>query len=119
MKIYRKNELVRMENPTPGERGRQVILTEEQNAKAMGGHFSILPPGRMLPLHYHEKRESLIILVSGEAVEIAEGQEYVVQAGDVIYIPPIEKHKIENRSNQEVRYLEFFTPTKVDFIEVK
>ena len=71
-----------------------------------------------MPYHYHEKRESLIFIISGEAVEIAGGKEFPVKAGDVIYIPAVEKHKIVNRSDTDVRYLEFYTPIKRDFIEV-
>lgn len=45
MKIYRPEELIRIENPTPEVRHRLKILTEEANAKALAGHFSILFPG--------------------------------------------------------------------------
>jgi len=44
-------------------------------------------PGSGPPYHYHEKRESLILAVSGEAAEILEGKEIPIKAGDVIYIP--------------------------------
>lgn len=118
MKIYRTEELNRIENPTPGVRHRLQILTEEQNAKALAGHFSILSPEGDVPYHYHEKRESLIFLIAGDVIEIVEGKEYPVTAGDMIFIPAGEKHKMENRSDRDARYIEFFTPIKRDFIEV-
>jgi len=64
-----------MKNPTPGQRYRNEILTAEHQAKDLGGILSVLAPGTSPPYHYHEKRESIIIAISGEAVEILEGKE--------------------------------------------
>ena len=49
----------------------------------------------------------------------AEGSD--VKAGDVLYIPPGEKHQTINRSAKDFRYLEFYTcpPIGADFVEVK
>jgi len=121
MKIFRSSEYVEMKNPSPGQRHRSDILTGEQGAKDLGGILGILAPGTSPPYHYHERRESIIIAISGEAVEILEGKETPIKAGDVIFIPPGEKHTTVNRSGREFRYLEFFTcpPARKDFIEVK
>lgn len=118
MKIYHPEELLRIENPTPGMRHRLKILTEEQDAKALAGHFSILFPGGSVPNHYHEKRESLIFLIAGELTETIDGKEFPLKTGDVIYIAAGEKHKMENRSDRDARYIEFFTPIERDFIEI-
>jgi quercetin dioxygenase-like cupin family protein len=121
MKIYKTEEYCRMKNPSPGERYRAEILTEQDQAKDLGGIFVVLVPGSGPPYHYHENRESIIIALSGEATEILEGKEIPIKAGDVIFIPPGEKHTTVNRSQKEFRYLEFFThpPTGKDFLEVK
>lgn len=118
MKVFHTEEMIQIENPTPGVRHRLKILTEEQNAKALAGHFSILFPGGNVPNHYHEKRESLIFLIAGELMEILEGKEIPLKAGDVIFIPAGEKHKMENRSDRDARYIEFFTPIQSDVIVV-
>ena len=119
MKIFHKEELSKIKNPTPGARHRLNVLTEEDQAKALAGHFSILFPGGDVPLHYHAKRESLIFLMEGEIIEIVDGKEFPVKAGDVVYIGAGEKHKMVNRTDKEVRYIEFFSPIDQDFIEVK
>jgi quercetin dioxygenase-like cupin family protein len=118
MKILRSEELMGIVNPTPGVRHRLNVLTEEDNANALAGHLSILSPGGDVPYHYHEKRESLIFLFDGELVEIVDGKEFPVKAGDLIYVAAGEKHKMENRSAREARYIEFFTPIVKDFITV-
>ena len=121
MKIFRTKEYCQMANPPPGERYRAEILTRENQAKDLGGIFVVLVPGSGPPYHYHEKRESIIVAISGEATEILEGKEIPIKAGDVIFIPRREKHTTVNTSHREFRYLEFFTcpPAGSDFLEVK
>ena len=119
MELIRTEEMVQVVNPTPGERYRKDLVTPEQGAKHLGGFLCVIPVGGEMPYHYHEKRESLLYIIKGEGVEIVEGEEHPIKAGDVLYIPTTEKHKIVNRSDGDLRYVEFFTPTDEDFIVVK
>ena len=121
MEIFKIEEFIKMENPTPGKFSRQEILTNEHKAKDLGGIFGLLVPGSQVPYHFHRKRESVIIAISGEATEIVEGKETPVKATDVLYIPAGEKHMVVNRTDKDFRFLEFFTypPVAADFIEVK
>ena len=121
MKLFKTEEYLDMANPNPDDSYRPEILTQEHNTKNLGGMFGLLPPGTQVPYHYHENRESIIIVIAGEGVEIIEGVENPVKAGDVLYIPPLEKHTIINRSDKDLRYLEFYTcpPVTADFHEVK
>jgi uncharacterized cupin superfamily protein len=121
MKVFKTDDYIRMPPPTPGEAYKPEILTSEQGAKSLGGLFGLVPPGTPGVYHFHRNRESVIIIVSGEATEIVEGKEISVKAGDILFIPSGEKHALENRSNRDVRYFEFFThpPVKADFVEVK
>ena len=110
MEIFKTEAFMQMANPTPEEIYRLDLLIPEKGAKALGGFLVIIPPGGEMPYHYHEKRESLIFLIKGEAIETVEGEVYHVKSGDVLSIPAGEKHKIENRSDKDLRYLEFFYP---------
>jgi mannose-6-phosphate isomerase-like protein (cupin superfamily) len=110
-----------MENPTPGKIYRSELLTHEDRAKDLGGIFGLLPPGIAGVLHYHKKRESILFIISGEGVEIVDGKEVPIRAGDVLFIPPEEKHTVVNRSDKDIRYIEFFTypPGPADFVVVE
>lgn len=94
-KLYRSNEYIDKENPTPGQRYRTEV-----------------------PYHYHAARGLLTYIVSGEGIEKIETEEFPVKAGDVLFIPANKRHTIMNRSNKDLRYLEFYPPIERDFIEV-
>ena len=70
------------------------------------------------------KIKSLIDLLERSSLselEIVEGEEILFKAGDIIFLNTGEKHMTLNRSDNDFRYLEFFTcpPVTADFIEVK
>lgn len=121
MKMFKTKEYLNMANPNTDNFFRQEILTEAHNTKNLGGMFGLLPPGMQVPYHYHENRESVIFVIAGEGIEVVEGEEKPIKAGDVLYIPPMEKHTTINRSDKDLRYLEFYTcpPVSADFHEVK
>jgi quercetin dioxygenase-like cupin family protein len=123
-KLFKAGEFIKMTSPTPAELYRSEVLTDEDGAKNLGGIFGIMPPaapGAKPPYHYHKNRESVIMVVSGEATEMLEGQAIPLKTGDVIFIPPMVKHTIMNNSGKDFRYIEFFTypPVRADFFPVK
>ncbi|MBT5331912.1 MAG: cupin domain-containing protein [Porticoccaceae bacterium] len=114
---FNVDEYLAMENPNGDEFFRADILTEDKEIYDMGGLFAILPAGNEVPYHYHEERESVIFAIAGEAIQVMEGEEFDFVAGDIIVIPPQTKHQTINRSNEQFRYVEFFTnpPVMSDF----
>ncbi len=120
MKRFKTEDYVRMENPTQGKSFRPEILTAEHGAKDLGGMFGLLPPGTQVPYHYHNKRESVITIISGNGIEVMDGEEIPISAGDVFFIPAGVKHTTINNSEKDLRYLEFYTqpPVGSDFVEV-
>ena len=121
MKIFKFEDYLKSENPTAGEIYRPEILIDKDGAKDLGGIMGLLPAGKQIPYHYHKSRESVLIAISGEAEEIVEGKDYPFKAGTVFHIAAGEKHMTVNRSDQEFRYLEFYTcpPLDADFVEVR
>jgi quercetin dioxygenase-like cupin family protein len=118
MKLFKTGEYISLQNPTPYQPYRPEILTTEHGAKSLGGMFGLLIPGSQVPYHSHKNRESIIFAISGNAIEVIDGQETPITAGDVLFIPPGEKHTTINRSEKDFRYVEFFTcpPITADFV---
>ena len=121
MEIFKLEEFIKTENPNPCTRFRIEYLMGGKNVENLGGLFGLLPPGVGAPYHFHNKRESVIIPIRGEAIEIVEGKEFPIKANDILYIPAGEKHTTVNRTDKDFLYLEFHTypPVEADFIEVK
>jgi|OpeIllAssembly_1097287.scaffolds.fasta_scaffold2715384_1 quercetin dioxygenase-like cupin family protein len=121
MKHFKTSQFLSTENPNPRERYRVEILTSEHSFKDLGGLLGVLPAGCSIPYHFHKERESVLMALSGEAIEIVEGEELRLREGDVICISAGEMHGLKNTSNKEFRYIEFFTypPASADFIELK
>lgn len=114
MKIFDSAEYSKKENPTIGKTYKTDILSE-LNAESLCGVFTIVMPGdKGGAYHYHEKREHLIFIIKGEGVEIVEGEEFSVKAGDVIYVPAKVKHTLINKSDKELRYLGYCSCTPGD-----
>ncbi|MFC2007718.1 cupin domain-containing protein [Chloroflexota bacterium] len=111
MEIFKIEEYLKMENPTPGTPLRRHFLTAEQKAVNIGGLCVVLAPGEQVDYHYHEGREAIFIAISGEGTEIIEGEEFTIKTNDILYIPAGEKHGTINKSDGEFRFLEFYTCT--------
>ena len=122
MKIFKLEDIKAVKNPTTDQAYRPEILTADDGAKNLGGMCGIMEPGAGVPYHYHEKRELILIIVSGEAIETVEGKDYELKAGDVLFMSAKEKHRIRNKSNTEqMRFIEFFTepPLDKDYVAVE
>jgi mannose-6-phosphate isomerase-like protein (cupin superfamily) len=120
-KLFRKEDLLSAKIGPSDQAYRENILTDGDTACALGGLFVIIPPGVEGQFHYHVKRESVQIFLSGKAIGCFGDMEFPVGAGDVLFIPAREKHRISNRSDGEVRFLEFFTepPVESDIVPVE
>jgi quercetin dioxygenase-like cupin family protein len=121
MKIFKSDDYVKLNNPTPGKIFRQEILGTDHHAVELGGIFGIIVAHSKGDYHFHNRRESLLLIISGEAAEYVEGKEHPIKTGDVIFIHPGEKHTIVNNSDKDLRFLEFFThpPVAADKISVE
>ena len=122
MKVFKIGEYAKTKVPQPDQVYRTDILTQEDAAKDLFGLFVVAPPGAdgRDHLHYHEKRESIFIVISGEATGMIDGKEVPVKAGDVIFIPPKAVHTFSNGSDKDFRMIEFCTcpPVGSDFHKV-
>ncbi len=122
MIIFKIKDFLELSRFEEDKTRRLTILSEKEGAKKIGGIFVIVPPKTpAVKYHYHKERESLILIIKGKGKLVVEGKEYFVEEKELIYIPPMKKHKLENTGETELRYLEFFThpPVSADFIEVE
>ncbi|MED4731700.1 XRE family transcriptional regulator [Aneurinibacillus migulanus] len=95
-KIYRaNNEHIVYDILTPDFMKANVeILMMDLNAKS-----------QTTESYYKHNKEEIAIVMKGTAHVVLEDQEYVLQEGDVIRIPPYLKHKFKNNTDEIVNVL--------------
>jgi uncharacterized cupin superfamily protein len=100
-----------------------VIITDVAGAKEIGVVMAALKPGAQAgPYHYHIKRESIFIVLSGKAKAMIEGKDYDVGPNTIVFIPPKEKHNPMLMKNivgdEEYKVIEIFSHPEPDRVDV-
>jgi mannose-6-phosphate isomerase-like protein (cupin superfamily) len=70
-----------------------------------------MPPGTSEVRHHHERSRQFFYVLSGELTMEIDGETHSLMAGDSIEIPPLAKHKAQNRSKTDVDFLVVSSPT--------
>lgn len=83
--------------------GRFEILRDENYFKSK---VIRVEPGQKISYQSHSKRAEHWIIVKGEALVILNDKEIVVKQGEHIFIPQHAKHRIMNRTNSLVEFIE-------------
>jgi len=119
MELFRASEYIVKPNPQPGKRSTEQLL--EKKAQSLVGMSIVMPPKTETPYHFHNKRESIMVILSGRGKELVEGRKVVIQAGDTLFIPAREKHGVVNDGDTELRFIEFQVgnPAEPDRVEVE
>lgn len=93
-----------------GERpwGKYYVLADESDYKLKRIEVNA---GQRLSYQYHHKRQEQWTIVKGEAVVILDGIEHTVKYGESIFIPLGARHRIENRTDSTVVFIEVQTGT--------
>tara|TARA_B100000315_G_scaffold246061_1_gene272911 strand:+ start:232 stop:633 length:402 start_codon:yes stop_codon:yes gene_type:complete len=96
------------------ERGNLIrLVNEEMGAKNLNiSYFTLKPKAPWGAYHYHEKAESVSIILSGRAKLVVDGIEYEVGPNTVIFIPPGERHEIAPIGDEELKKIDIYSPPR-------
>jgi mannose-1-phosphate guanylyltransferase/mannose-1-phosphate guanylyltransferase/mannose-6-phosphate isomerase len=83
--------------------GRFEVLRDESYFKSK---IIRVEPGQKISYQSHEKRAEHWVIVRGEAVVTLDDKEHVVKTGENIFIPMRAKHRIHNRTDSIVEFVE-------------
>ena len=84
--------------------GRFLVLNDEPTYKLK--RIEVDPGGR-LSYQYHKKRSEAWTVVEGSGLITLNGQTKEYSKGDTVLIPQGVKHRIENRSDHKLVFIEF------------
>ena len=79
------------------------ILLDEEYCKVKR---IIVKPGQRLSYQYHHKRDECWVIVQGEALVTLDGEEYLFHKGMVVEIPVRTKHRVENKFDKDLIFIE-------------
>ncbi len=84
--------------------GRGVLchFEERQDFPQLGLHIYVLQPGEPMSMYHWEADQEDFLVVSGEALLIAEGEERQLRAWDFAHFPPKAEHTIIGAGNGPV-----------------
>lgn len=71
----------------------------------------VVKPGGRLSYQYHHKRSEVWTVVEGKAVVTLDGVEKEFKVGEVVVIPQGTKHRVENREEDSLVFIEVQTGT--------
>jgi quercetin dioxygenase-like cupin family protein len=80
------------------------LITKNMGAENFAMRLFEMEPAGYSPFHSHPWEHEVFIL-EGEGLVIGQGQERKFKDGDVIFIPPNEKHQFRNNSEKTVKFL--------------
>jgi quercetin dioxygenase-like cupin family protein len=80
------------------------LITKEMGAKNFAMRLFEMEAGGNSPFHTHPWEHEVFIL-EGEGLAVSEEKEVKFKAGDVIFLPPNEKHQLKNNSEKPVKFI--------------
>ena len=76
------------------------LVTRRTGSTSFINGITIFEPGAAIPMHKHNCEES-VMLLEGTAIAEIDGVEYLIQAGDITFIPANLPHRFRNVSDSE------------------
>ena len=71
----------------------------------------VIKKGGRPSYQYHHKRSEVWVVVQGEAVVTLDDVEYIFKAGEVVKVPVGTKHRVENKGEDDLIFIETQTGT--------
>ncbi len=83
------------------------LVMDRSQASASEVFIVVISPGGAPPLHQHDDTEQIFYILQGQGrLEIGgESEDFLVEQGDVVRIPPATPHAIHCESTTDLHYL--------------
>ena len=84
--------------------------------KFMAVEYEYQPNFSTKRVHYHESRESVYIVLEGEAKIHLNGEEHRLHQGDVAYLSPKDIHGVVGSGPKGLKMIEIWAPQEPDIV---
>ncbi|MDW8343803.1 MAG: cupin domain-containing protein [Verrucomicrobiae bacterium] len=82
----------------------RVAISQADGAPSMAMRFFEVSPNGHTPLHEHPYEHEIFVL-EGTGTVWRDGQEVPLQPGDVLFIPPNERHQFKNTGTVPFKFM--------------
>ena len=89
-----------------------LVAADMCETTAMQVEMVIYPSGSVAPDSHHEGADTFFYFITGRGTAQANGQEYSISQGDLVYFPDGERHSIKAAAGSDMRFLEFHVPAE-------
>jgi quercetin dioxygenase-like cupin family protein len=96
------------QNPIDPQIG--LLMTNAASGENASVNLTQIAPGAHGGAHYHQGLDEIDYVIQGQANMTVDGRNYTVQAGDLIYLPPLVDHDFTALGNETFRILVVFAP---------
>jgi mannose-6-phosphate isomerase-like protein (cupin superfamily) len=112
MIIINPNDVAGHVTPPPYVRNLKLLVSPllQQEIKDISIGMTILQPGCKSSSHTHEKETETWVILEGKGAVIVGEKRHEVEPNNIIVIPPLIEHQLENTSNQTFKVLWIYTP---------
>jgi mannose-6-phosphate isomerase-like protein (cupin superfamily) len=109
--VFHQNELPKLTSVIPGRERIPFVSKDLADTDALFAGVQRLNKGSSSPYHYHEKCEHFYFIVEGSGTIDTEDGPKPINAGDLVFIPSEEKHRL-NATGADIVMFEFQGPYK-------
>lgn len=95
-------------NP-PSKKITKIMMDPVLGSKHIATGFTVYPVGEKGAPHAHTGEETIFIL-KGRAKVSSGREEQILEAGDIVYLPPNETHTLANSGGEDLQFLWVYTP---------
>ena len=96
------------ENPIENES--QPLVTPVASEKNASIYLVQMMPGACIPLHYHKSHDELVYIIEGKGSMEIDGEVYIVQSFDMLYIPSGVIHSLTAIEDENLKVISIFAP---------
>ncbi len=85
-----------------GSEVRELLHPKNSRVQKLSIAEARVKPGAATKEHFHRTSEEVYYILSGQGVVHIDGEQARIKAGDVVLIPPMAKHYVENDGEEEL-----------------
>lgn len=108
--VFNQSEMPKLTSAIPGRERVPFVNEELAGTRDLLAGVQRLNKGASSPYHYHEKCEHFYFIIDGRGSVDTEDGNKAIEAGDLIFIPEEEKHRLN--ALEDILMFEFQGPYK-------